>query len=244
MRDRAIAESVYRFRKRVAAFPDGLKKPMRRNLMQPTNDLFFIHNWVPAESGSFDPVTLLLLHRTGGNENDLLPLGKDLWPGAALLGLRGNVPENGTPSSFPRFTESGVEDIKSRTEKLARFIEVASERYDFSRRRLFVVGYSDGADLAASLILLHPHYLAGAVLFRVTVPLAPDLIRNFSHLSVFIGAASLDPVSPLGQAEELAALFKSGGADVTISWHQGGHELGEDDIQAAKHWLARENIRR
>jgi phospholipase/carboxylesterase len=94
------------------------------------------------------------------------------------------------------------------------------------------------------LILLHPHYLAGAVLFRAMVPLVPDLIRDFSHLSVFIGAARLDPLIPSGQPEGLAALFESGGADVTISWHQGGSELGEDDIQAAKYWLAREKIRR
>ena len=107
-----------------------------------------------------------------------------------------------------------------------------------------VFGYSNGANRAASLILLHPHYLAGAVLFRAMVPLVPDLIRDFSHLSVFIGAARIDPLIPSGQAEELAALFKSGGADVTISWHQGRRELGEDDIQAAKHWLSRESIRR
>jgi phospholipase/carboxylesterase len=94
------------------------------------------------------------------------------------------------------------------------------------------------------LILSHPHYLAAAVLFRAMVPLVPDLIRNFSHLSVFIGAARLDPLIPSGQPEELAALFESGGADVTISWHQGGRELGEDDIQAAKNWLARERIRK
>jgi predicted esterase len=137
-----------------------------------------------------------------------------------------------------------MQDINCRTEELAQFIDAASKRYDFNRRRLIVVGYSNGANLAASLILLHPHYLAGAILFRAMVPLVPDLIRDFSHLSVFIGAARLDPLIPSGQPEELAALFESGGADVTISWHQGGRELGEDDIQAAKYWLARENIQR
>jgi predicted esterase len=212
--------------------------------LQPTDDFVFIHKWVPAESGSPDPVTLLLLHGTGGDENALLPVGNELWPGAALLGLRGKVLENGMPSSFRRFTEAGIQDIKSRTEELAQFIDGVSKRYDFNKRRLIVVGYSNGANLAASLILLHPHYLAGAVLFRAMVPLVPDLIRDFSHLSVFIDAASLDPLIPSGQAEELAALFKSGGADVTISWHQGGRELGGDDIQAAKHWLSRESIRR
>ena len=133
--------------------------------MQPTDDLGFLHKWVPAESGSPDPVTLLLLHGTGGDENALLPVGNELWPGAALLGLRGKVLENGTPSSFRRFTEASIQDIKSRTEELAQFIDAASKRYDFNRRRLIVVGYSNGANLAASLILLHPHYLAGGVLF-------------------------------------------------------------------------------
>ena len=95
-----------------------------------------------------------------------------------------------------------------------------------------------------SLILLHPHYLAGAVLFRVTVPLVPEIIRDFSNLFIFIGAASLDPLIPAGQAEELAAIFKSGGADVAISWHQGGRELGEDDVQAARNWLARDGFRK
>ena len=135
------------------------------------------------------------------------------------------------PPSFRRFTEVGFGDVRSRTEELAQFIGAASERYEFSARRLIVVGYSNGANLAASLILLHPHYLAGAVLFRVMVPLVPEIIRDFRHLSILIGAARLDPLLPAGQAEELAAIFKSGGADVAISWHQGGRELGEDEFR-------------
>jgi predicted esterase len=212
--------------------------------MQPTDALVFIHRWVPAQSVVSDPVTLLLLDGTGGDENALLPMGKELWPGAALLALRGKVWEDDLSSSFGRFTEADMRDLKSRTEELAQFIGAASERYGFRKRRLIVVGYANGANLAASLILLHPHYLVGGVLFRAIVPQVPDLIPDLSHLSVFIGAACLDPLIPSGQPEELAALFESGGADVTISWHQGGRELGDDDIQAAKHWLSRENIRR
>lgn len=210
--------------------------------MQPTDALFFIHKWIPAESIVSDPVTLLLLHGTGGDENALLTVGKEMCPGAALLALRGKVLEDDL--SFGRFTEADMGDLKSRTEELAQFIGAASKRYGFRERRLIVVGYANGANLAASLILLHPHYLAGAVLFRPIVPLVPDLIGDFGHLAVFIGAARLDPLIPSGQPEELAALFESGGADVTISWHQGGRDLGEDDIQAAKYWLAREKIRR
>ena len=214
--------------------------------MPPTRDLGFIHKFVPAQSGSSHPVTLLLLHGTGGDENDLLPLGTELWPGASLLGVRGKVLENGMSRFFRRFAEGvfDVEDLKSRTEELAHFIDVASERYDFDRKRLIVVGYSNGANIGSSLILLHPHYLAAAVLFRAMVPFSPDLIRDFSHLSVFIGAGGLDPIVPSAQVEELGAIFESGGADVTISWSQGGHELGEDDIRAAKMWLTKETVRK
>ena len=211
--------------------------------MAPAIDLDYIHKFVPAHSDSAHPVTLVLLHGTGGDENSLLSLGNQLCPWAALLGLRGKVPENGMPPSFRRFTEPGSNNVRSRTEELAQFIRAASERYGFSTRRLVVVGHSNGANLAASLILLHPHYLAGAVLFRVMMPPFPDLIRDFSHLSVFIGAAHLDPIVPAGQAEELAAIFQSGGADVTVSWHH-GPEIDTDEIQAVKNWLSREKVRR
>jgi predicted esterase len=214
--------------------------------MPPTSDLGFIHKFVPAPSGSSHPVTLLLLHGTGGDEGDLLALGNELWTGAALLGVRGKVLENGMPRFFRRFSEGvfDVEDLKFRTEELAQFIDEAAERYHFSKKKLMVVGYSNGANIAASLILLHPHYMAAAVLFRAMVPFVPDLIRDFSHLSVFIGAGRLDPIVPSGQVEELGALFESGGADLTISWSQSGHELGGDDIRAAKIWLSREKVRK
>lgn len=209
-----------------------------------TTDLNYIHTFVPAHSDSSRPVTLLLLHGTGGDENSLLAFGNDLLPGAALLGLRGKVLKNGMPTSLRRFTEPGIGDVRSRAEELAQFIRAASERYGFSARRLIIVGDSNGANLGAGLILLHPHYLAGAILFRVMMPLVPEIIRDFSHLSILIGAARLDPLIPAGQAEELAAIFKSGGADVALSWHQGGRELGEDDVQAAKNWLARNGFRK
>lgn len=217
--------------------------------MPPTSDLGFIHKFIPPGSGSSGyphAATLLLLHGTGGNEDDLLPLGGELWPGAALLGVRGKVLENGMPRFFRRFAEGvfDVEDLKVRTEELAKFIDTASERYGFDKKRLIVVGYSNGANIASSLILLHPHYMAAAVLFRAMMPFVPDLIRDFSHLSVFIGAGRLDPIVPSGKVEELGAIFESGGADLTISWHQGGHELGQDDINAAKAWLSKEKVRR
>jgi predicted esterase len=208
--------------------------------MKPPEDLGFVHVFVPAEQPKADSVTLLLLHGTGGDERDLLPLGRELWPGAALLGVRGKVLENGMPRFFRRFREGvfDVEDLKVRTDELAQFIDAAAEQYGFSKQHLVAVGYSNGANIAASLILLHPHYLAAAALFRVMLPFKPEIVRNFSELSVFIAAGAQDPIVPRDQTEELAGILQSGGADVSMFWHRGGHELGNDDIEAAKTWLA------
>jgi predicted esterase len=214
--------------------------------MPPNDDLGFINKFVPARPSVAHPVTLLLLHGTGGDENDLLPLGDELWPGAALLGVRGKVLENGMPRFFRRIAEGvfDVEDLKYRTEELVQFIKEASERYHFSTKKLIAIGYSNGANIAASLILLHPHYFAAAVLFRAMVPFTPDIIRNFSNLAVFVGAGDRDPIVPRSQPVELAGIFESGGADVMLFWHRGGHELGAEDIQAAKAWLSEEKIRK
>jgi predicted esterase len=214
--------------------------------MPPTDDSGFVHKFVPARPTVPHPVTLLLLHGTGGDENDLLPLGDKLWPGAALLSVRGKVSENGMPRFFRRFAEGvfDIEDLKFRTDELARFIDAASARYGFTTKKLVTVGYSNGANIAASLILLHPHYLAAAVLFRAMVPFTPDIIRDFRNLSIFIGAADQDPIVPRNQPQELAAIFESGGAEVTLSWRRGGHELGADDSEAAKRWLSEDRVRK
>jgi predicted esterase len=214
--------------------------------MQPADDLGFVHKFIPAKASASHPVTLLMLHGTGGDENDLLPLGNELWPGAALLSVRGKVLENGMPRFFRRIREGvfDVEDLKFRTEELAEFIEASSDRYRFSTEKLIAVGYSNGANIAASLILQHPHYLAAAVLFRAMVPYTPDIIRDFRNLPVFIGAGERDPIVPRSQTEELARIIESGGADVTFFWHRGGHELGEDDVEGAKEWLSEVKFRK
>lgn len=212
--------------------------------MKPPEELGFVHLFIPAEKP--DSPTLLLLHGTGGDEKDLLPLGRELWPGAALLGVRGQVLENGMPRFFRRFAEGvfDVDDLKARTEQLAQFLDAAAERYRFHERHLIAVGYSNGANIAASLMLLHPHYLAAGILFRPQVPFTPDLMRNFGALSVFIAAGIRDPIVPRDQTEQLAALLEAGGADVSMFWHRGGHELGDDDIAAAKTWLTETVIKR
>jgi phospholipase/carboxylesterase len=219
-------------------------KPDDRQSSKPgpleTRDLGFVHVFVPAPKPAPNAVTLLLLHGAGGDERELLPLGRELWPGAALLGVRGHVLENGAPRFFCRLAEGGfdVYDLQRRTSELAKFIDAAAKQYGFSKRHLIAVGYTQGADIAASLIFLHPHYLAAAVLFRAQLPFWPDLIRNFSELSVFIAAGIRDPFVPRDQTSQLAAVLESGGADVSMVWHRGGHELGDADIAAAKAWLS------
>lgn len=203
-----------------------------------TIDLGFVHRFVPATDAHSD-VTLLLLHGTGGNETDLLPLGKALLPGAALLSPRGKVLENGMPRFFRRFAEGlfDVDDLKARTDELAAFVEAATRAYKLETQKLVAVGYSNGANIAASLILLHPHHLTAAILFRPMVPFQPDILRNFSKLSVWIGAGHEDSIAGPDAPRKLAAILQAGGADVSLFWHKGGHELGQDDVEAARVWL-------
>ena len=133
-------------------------------------DLGFVHRFLPPEDESGP--TLLLLHGTGGNEEDLIPLGEALAPGAAVLSPRGKVSEHGAPRFFRRLAE-GVfdhEDLLFRTHELADFVEAAAEEYGFDRSKLVAVGYSNGANVAGSTILLHPGLLRAAVLFRAMVP--------------------------------------------------------------------------
>ena len=212
--------------------------------MKLPDDLGFVHVFVPAEHPAPDAVTLLLLHGTGGNERDLLPLGRELWPRAALLGVRGKVLENGMPRFFRRFAEGvfDVDDLKARTHELAQFIEVASDHYEFTKQHLVAVGYSNGANIAASLMFLHPGYLAAGALFRAMVPFKPELVPDFNGLSVFMAAGMRDPIVPRDQTEQLAAILQNGGADVSMFWHLGGHELSNDDVAAATAWLSKASV--
>jgi predicted esterase len=213
--------------------------------MKPPDDLGFVHVFIPTDRPGPNSVTLLLLHGTGGDERDLLPLGRELSPGAALLGVRGKVLENGMPRFFRRVAEGvfDLEDLKTRTNELAQFIDASATHYKFNKRHLIAVGYSNGANIAASLIFLHPHYLRAAVLFRAMVPFVPELIRNFSELSIFLAAGMSDPIVPSEQTAALSSILESGGADVSTFWHRGGHELGEDDVAAARAWLSKTTIR-
>lgn len=206
-----------------------------------TQQLDFQHRFVAAEQ---DPdrkgLTLLLLHGTGGNEDDLLPLGRQLDSKAALLSPRGKVLERGViPRFFRRLAEGvfDVEDLKFRTNEMADFVENASRVYGFDGRNVIAIGYSNGANIAASLLLLRPKTLSGAILFRAMVPLVPDKMPNLSGKRIFMSSGLQDPIATKNESENLSELLGQAGADVTLEWQNSGHELVEGDIIAARKWL-------
>jgi phospholipase/carboxylesterase len=195
----------------------------------------FIHDFVPGSSSR----TLLLLHGTGGNERDLIPLGQELDPNAALLSPRGKVLENGMPRFFRRLAEGvfDLEDLKYRTNELADFVTAAAQHYGFSTDQLVAVGYSNGANIAASMLLLRPEIMRAAILFRAMVPLIPDKLPDLSSVRVWIGAGDQDPIVPASETKRLVELFRRAGADVTIRFANAGHGLTNDDLDAARQWL-------
>jgi phospholipase/carboxylesterase len=201
--------------------------------MKPQPD--FIHEFVPGSSTR----TLLLLHGTGGNERDLLPLGRELDPAAALLSPRGKVLENGRPRFFRRLAEGifDLEDLQKRTQELADFVISSAAHYKIDIKSLVAVGYSNGANIAASMLLLRPETVASAILFRAMVPLIPETRPELSSARVWIGAGSFDPIVPASETKKLAELLRNAGADVTMRFFQGGHELTPEDIHAAHEWL-------
>jgi phospholipase/carboxylesterase len=203
-----------------------------------STDLGFVHRYVPGEDDSGP--TLLLLHGTGGNEEDLVGLGETLAPGAAILSPRGKVSEYGAPRFFRRLAE-GVfdhEDLLFRTHELAEFAEAASEEYGFDRAKLVAVGYSNGANVAASTILLHPGLLRAAVLFRAMVPFEPEVTPDLSGMPVFLAAGRADRMIPSDNTQRLADILLEAGADVDLRWRNVGHPLTYEEVGEAKVWLA------
>jgi phospholipase/carboxylesterase len=201
-------------------------------------DLGFTHRYLPGKDESSP--TLLLLHGTGGNEEDLVPLGETLAPDAALLSPRGKVSEYGAPRFFRRLAE-GVfdhEDLLFRTHELAEFVEAASEEYGFDPSKVVAVGYSNGANVAASTILLHPGLLRAAVLFRAMVPFEPDLTPDLSGMPIFLAAGRMDRMIPPDNTQRLADILVEAGADVDLRWHDTGHPLTYEEVGEAKAWLS------
>jgi phospholipase/carboxylesterase len=198
-------------------------------------NLGFVHRFFPGESG----VTLLLLHGTGGDENDLVPLGRELAPGAAILSPRGKVSEYGAARFFRRLAE-GVfdhEDLVFRTHELAGFVETAAEEYGFDPSKLVAVGYSNGANIAASLMLLHPGLLRAAVLFRAMVPFEPEETPDLTGMPVILAAGRMDRMIPPDNTERLAEILRGAGADLDLRWRDTGHPLTYEEVAEAKEWL-------
>jgi phospholipase/carboxylesterase len=203
----------------------------------PLVNLGFEHRFVPAQPAGATRPPLLLLHGTGGDENDLLPLGEALAPGAALLSPRGKVLENGMPRFFRRLAEGvfDVRDVEARAHELADFVLAARDAYSLGLP--IGVGFSNGANIAAAMLLLRPEVLAGAVLLRPMVPLEPAATPDLRGRSVLIGAARNDPVATPAETERLRALLEQAGAKVQVDWANAGHGLTAADVANAKAWL-------
>ena len=207
----------------------------------------FIHKFIPASEKETERrtqnrvvPTLLLLHGTGGNEQDLIPLARQISSEAAILSPRGKVLENGMyPRFFRRLAEGvfDIEDLKFRTNELENFVKEASKVYGFDMGNVIAVGYSNGANIAASMLLLHPEILSAAILFRAMVPLVPRVLPDLNNKHIFMSSGLYDPIVPKQDAERLADLFRKVGAEVSLYWQSSGHELVMEDIKKAKEWL-------
>jgi predicted esterase/catechol 2,3-dioxygenase-like lactoylglutathione lyase family enzyme len=204
--------------------------------------LDFVHQYIPPDRNG-EPAgstTLLLLHGTGGDENDLIPLGRALLPGAGMLSPRGKVLEQGARRFFRRLA-AGVfdqEDLALRTGELAEFVDGAVKTYGLERDGVIAVGFSNGANIAASMLLRRPGALRGAVLLSPMVPFEPDSLPALAGTAVFIGAGRRDAMVPAAETERLAELLRRAGADVTLHWDPGGHGVTGDELDAARQWVA------
>ena len=199
-------------------------------------DLGFAHRFFPGESGA----TILVLHGTGGSEDDLVPLGRELAPEAAILSPRGKVSEYGAARFFRRLAE-GVfdhEDLVFRTHELAEFLEEASREYGFDPSKLVAVGYSNGANIAASLMLIHPRLLRAAVLFRAMVPFEPEEPVDLTGMPVFLAAGQMDRMIPPQNTQRLAEILTEAGADLDLRWRDTGHALTYEEVAEAKVWFS------
>jgi phospholipase/carboxylesterase len=199
-------------------------------------DLGFIHRYIPALQEELPP--LLLLHGTGGDENDLLPLGQDLLPGAALLSPRGKVMEHGMPRFFRRLAEGvfDLEDLKLRTRELAAFIADARKAYGLPAP--IALGYSNGANIAASLLLSQPDALAGAVLLRAMLPFEPATTPNLTGKPVLLLSGGSDQMIPAASTKRLAEVLQTAGAELEYKTLPTGHGLTQNDLLIAKRWLS------
>jgi len=195
----------------------------------------FVHYFEPG-----DAPTLLLLHGTGGTERDLVPIGQAIAPGATILSPRGRVLENGMPRYFRRLAEGvfDMEDLHARTDELAEWISTTVEARGIAEQPIVAIGFSNGANMAGSLLLSHPGLLAGAILLRPMTPFVPEPLPDLAGTRVLIGAGTQDPLVSAEDSRELGALLTRCGAEVEIHWQPGGHGLAQGDLNVARSWFA------
>ncbi len=203
------------------------------------NNSEHIHRFIPASDSAQEAYTLLLLHGTGGDENDLLGLADRFGTGFHYLSPRGQVTENGMPRFFRRLSE-GVfdqEDLERRTLELAAFIRQASVKYGFNPRKVIALGYSNGANIAASLLLSGEQVLRHAILLHAMVPFIPRDLPKIQHTQVLLTAGENDPIVSSDNTSALADLLIQAGAEVELFWHQAGHTLIEEELSRAQLFL-------
>lgn len=182
--------------------------------------------------------TLLLLHGTGGTESDLLPLAEKIDKGASVLSVRGNVLENGMPRFFRRLAEGVFDeaDLIFRTKELDNFLDEAAEKYQFDRNNVVAVGYSNGSNIAASLLFHSKDSLKGAILHHPMVPRRGIELPDLTGKHIFIAAGKNDPMCPPSESSDLQELFSGARADVSIHWENNGHQLTFTEVEAAAEW--------
>ena len=203
-----------------------------------SDGLGFVHRFRPGAAGRAD--TIFAFHGTGGNEDDLIGVAQTVAPGAALISPRGKVLEAGAPRFFRRLAE-GVFDpaeVRSRAEDLATFIRQAVSHYELDPARVFALGYSNGANIASTVMLIEPDLIRAAVLLRPMLVYEPDDKADLSGKSVLISAGRVDPIVPTDSVDKLAGLLKERGAEVTLKWQLGGHNLVPSEIKEATDWIA------
>jgi phospholipase/carboxylesterase len=185
-------------------------------------------------------LTLVLLHGTGGNEEDLLFLGKEIESHASILSPRGKVLENGMPRFFRRLSEGvfDIEDLKIKTHELADFIQKCSLHYKFDLSQTIAVGFSNGANIATSMLFLRPEVIQGAILFRAMVPFIPDSLPNLLNKKILLSAGLQDPIVSRNETENLYRLFQKTNAITTLKWQPSSHNLIQEDILVAKSWIS------
>ena len=194
----------------------------------------FIHQWVPGAGYR----TVLLLHGTGGDENDLLEVGRMVAPEASFLSPRGKVLERGMPRFFKRLAEGvfDLDDLRERTHELADWIARSARRHEFDLGGVVALGYSNGANIAASLLLMRPESLRHAILLRAMLPFEPETTPDLASKRILMSNGKRDPIIPVASAARLAEILRKAGAEVAFNLNEGGHGLEQGDIGDAREW--------